>query len=59
MSSSGKILYKKKMNMENVPHPLVQGLEISNVSKVKNLTAIARKKEEDAAAAELQAALRA
>ena len=51
MSSSGHILYKKKINMENVPQQYAQGIEIASVSKIKNLTAIAKKKDEEAAAA--------
>ena len=50
MNSKGKILYKKKLNMDNVPQQYTQGIEIQSVSKVKNLTALAKKKEEEAAA---------
>lgn len=57
MSSTGRILYKKKMNMENVPQQFGQGIEISNISKIKNLTAIAKKKEAEAVAAAEKAAL--
>ena len=56
MSSKGGILYKKKLNMDNVPQQYTQALEIASVSKVKNLTAIAKKKEEDALAAAAAAA---
>lgn len=51
MSSKGAILYKKKINMDNMPSTFSQGIEISSVSKVKNLSAIARKKAEEEAAA--------
>ena len=43
--------------MENVPQQFGQGIEISNISKIKNLTAIAKKKEAEAVAAAEKAAL--
>lgn len=47
-SSKGKIIYKKRIDMDKLPQQIVEGLEIRSVSKVKNLTALARKKEEQA-----------
>ena len=44
-SSQGKILYKKKLDMDKLPSPIVKGLEISGVSKVQNLSSLAREKE--------------
>ena len=43
--------------MDNVPQQYGQGVEVTSISKVKNLTQIAKKKEEDALAAIEKAAL--
>jgi hypothetical protein len=34
MSSKGAILYKKKLNMDNVPPQYVQAIEIQSISKI-------------------------
>ena len=49
-SSSGKILFKKQVNVEHLPNTLCseEGIQIKSVSKLKNLSAIQRKKDEEA-----------
>ena len=44
-TSKGKVLYKKRVDTDQLPEQAVEALQITNISAVKNLSAIQRKKE--------------
>ncbi len=46
-------MYKKNVDVDKLPPNVVEGLEISGVSKIKNLTALAREKEEQSKKAQI------
>ena len=56
-NSQGKVIYKKRVDAGRLPKQQVEALQITNVSKIKNLSAIQRKREYDEAAKAAKLAL--